>query len=152
MHFRERDRALRQATVGVEDRVVGILPALVGETLLGGTIVFDEAIAVGIARAIDPGEGGLDRRPQLPDGGVVAGALRIETREHHEQRRGVDAAVIETEGHLAQPCHLAFAHLVQDLARLGIRGRIVDLCLISGKPVQHAARDARDPARASATR
>ena len=37
----------------------------------------------------------------------------------------VDAAVIEAERDLAERRHLAAAHLVQDLARLGIRGGIV---------------------------
>src|SRR5262249_33533127 len=41
LHLRQRDRALGQAAVGVEDGVLGILPALVGEALLGGAIVFD---------------------------------------------------------------------------------------------------------------
>jgi hypothetical protein len=63
LHLRERDRALRQMPVGVEDGVLRILPALVGETLLGGAVIFDEAVAVGIAGAVDPAERGLDGGP-----------------------------------------------------------------------------------------
>ena len=43
----------------------------------------------------------------------------------HEQRRRIDAAVIEAERHLAQRRHLAAAHLVQDLAGLGVGRGIV---------------------------
>src|SRR5262249_57078804 len=55
LHLGERDRPLREPAVGMEARVQGILPALVGEALLGGAVVFDEAVAVGIARSVDPG-------------------------------------------------------------------------------------------------
>ena len=143
LHLGQRDRAFRQTAVGMEDGVLGILPALVGEPLLGRAVVFDEAVAVGIAGPVDPGERGLDGGPQIHDGGVVAGALGIETRQHDEQRRGIDAAVIKAERHLAQGCHLAFAHLVQDLSRLRVRGRIVGLGLERGEAPQHALRDAR---------
>src|SRR5258708_39951979 len=34
LHFGERDRAFRQPAVGMEHRVVGILPALIDEALL----------------------------------------------------------------------------------------------------------------------
>ena len=49
LNLGERDRAFGGAAVGMEDRVVGVLPALVGEALLGLAAVFDEAIPVGIA-------------------------------------------------------------------------------------------------------
>src|SRR6478672_8204071 len=63
LHLRQRDRAFRQMSVGVEDRVLRILPALVGEALLSGAVIFDEAVVVGVAGAIDPGERGLDGGP-----------------------------------------------------------------------------------------
>ena len=134
----------------MKDRVVGILPALVGETLLGRAMILDEAVAIGITRAIDPGERGLDRGPKLGDGVVVAGPLGIEAGQHDEERRGIDAAVVEPERDLAQRRHLAAAHLVQDLSRLRVRGGIVGLGLVGGEPPQHALRDARDRTTASA--
>ena len=38
----------------------------------------------------------------------------------HEQRRGVDPAVVAAERHLAQGAHLAAARLVHDLAGLAV--------------------------------
>src|SRR2546421_328139 len=49
LHFGECDIALDQAAIGAEDRVKRILPALIGEPLLGGAPVFDEAVAVCVA-------------------------------------------------------------------------------------------------------
>ena len=43
----QRDVAFRELAVGMEDRVEGILPALVGEPLFGGALVFDEAVLSG---------------------------------------------------------------------------------------------------------
>ncbi len=59
-------------------------------------------------------------RPQLAQRFDVAGALGIEAGQHDEQRRRIDAAVVETERHLAQRRHFAAAHLVQDFSGLGI--------------------------------
>ena len=130
----------------MKDRVEGILPALIGEPLLGGALIFDEAVTVGIARTIDPAQPGLDRRPQLGQRFLVAGALDIEAGEQHEQRRRIDAAVILRERHLAQRGHFAAAHLMQDLSGLRVGERIDALGLIEGQPLEHAARDPRiDP-------
>ena len=87
LYLGQRDFAFRQATVGMEDRIVRILPSLIGKTLLGGAHVLDETVAVGIAWAVDPIERRLDVRPQRGDGFGVAGALGIKAREKHEQRR-----------------------------------------------------------------
>ena len=65
LHFGKRDRTFRQTAVGVKDRVLRILPALVGEALLGRAVILDEAVAVGISRAVDPRQRGFDRRPQF---------------------------------------------------------------------------------------
>ena len=70
----------------------------------------------------------FDRGPEFPDRPVVAGALRIKSGEHHEERRGVDAAVVAPEGNLSQGRHLAAAHFVHDLAGLGVVFRIDRLC------------------------
>ena len=70
----------------MEDRVEGILPALVGEPLFGGAPVLDEAVLVGIAGAIDPLQRRLDRRPQLRQRLVVAGAFDIKAGQQDEQR------------------------------------------------------------------
>src|SRR4029450_7908580 len=74
LHLGERDRTLGQPTVLTKDRVEETLPALIAQALRVGAIVFDEAVAIRIAVAVDPLERGFDRRPQLAQGGGVAGA------------------------------------------------------------------------------
>ena len=125
------------------NRVVRILPALVREAFLAHAVIFDEIVAVGVGRPIDPAERRLDRRPQFLQRGEVAGAVEIKSRERDEQRRCVDAAVVALERDLAQRRHLAAAHLVHDLAGLRVVRRVDDGGLGRGKPAQHAARHAR---------
>ena len=137
---------LGQTAVGVKDRVVRILPALIGQALLGRGPVLDESVPVGIAWPVDPAQRGLDRRPQLGERLFVAGAFDVEAGQQHEQRRRIDAAVILRERHLAQRRHLAAAHFMQDLSRFGVGERIECLGLIECQSLQHAARDPRiDP-------
>ncbi len=146
LNLRQRDIAFGELPVGMKDRVEGILPALVGKPLLGGALIFDEAVLVGIAGAVDPLQRRLDRRPQLGQRCLVAGAFDIKAGQQNEQRGGIDAAVILRERHLAQRGHLAAAHLVQDLAGLGVGERICGLGLEESEPPQHALRNARiDP-------
>jgi hypothetical protein len=97
-------------------RVVRIFPALVRQPSLGCACVLDESVAIEIALLVDPGQRTLDRRPQLADQHVVAGALRVKAGEHDKQRRRVDAPIVEAEGYLPQRRHLAAPHLMQDLA------------------------------------
>jgi hypothetical protein len=78
LNLRQRDVALGELSIGMEDRVEGILPALVGKPLLGGALVFDETVLVGIAGPVDPLQRRFDRRPQLGQRFVVAGAFDIE--------------------------------------------------------------------------
>ena len=124
LHLAERDRALRDRAVGVEDRVVGILPALIDQTLLVGAVILDEAVAIGIARPVDPAQRRFDVGPELAQRLDVAGVLGVEPGQHHEQRRRIHAAVIELERNLAQRRHFAAAHLVQDFSGLGVGERI----------------------------
>ena len=63
LHLGQRDIAFGQRAVGMEDRVEGILPALVAQPLVGRALIFDKAVAVGVAGAIDPAQRGFDRRP-----------------------------------------------------------------------------------------
>ncbi len=140
LHFGERDITRGQTAVGVKDRVVGILPALIGQALLGRAPVLDEAVPVGIAWPVDPAQCCLDRRPQLGERLFVAGAFDVEAGQQHKQRRRIDAAVILRERHLAQRRHLAAAHFMQDLSRFGVGERIERPGLIECQPLQHAAR------------
>jgi len=52
----QRDRPLSDTAVEVSDRVARILPALVEETALRAPLVFGEAVAVEVARIVDPAQ------------------------------------------------------------------------------------------------
>ena len=146
LHFGERDMTLGQTAVGVKDRVVRILPALIGQALLGRGPVLDESVPVGIAWPVDPAQSCLDRRPQFGERLFVAGPFYIKAAQQHKQRRRINAAVILRERHLAQRRHLAAAHFMQDLSGFGVGERIECLGLIECQSLQHAARDPRiDP-------
>ena len=127
----------------MEDGIEGVLPALVAQPARRRLEVFDEAVVVAIAGAVDPRQRAVDRRPQAAQRVEIAGRLRIAAGQHDEQRRRVDAAVIKPERNLAQRGHLAGAHLVQDFTRLGVGLRIVVGRLMGREPLEHAERDAR---------
>ena len=82
-------------------------------------------------------------RPERPQRLGLPGAVQPGAGQRHEQRRRIDAAVVAAERHLAQFRHLAVAHLVQDLAGLGIRRRIEAGGLHRRQVPQHAERDGR---------
>ena len=52
----QRDGALGEAPVGMEDRVVGVLPALLDEAGRKLPGVLDESVAVRVGRSVDPGQ------------------------------------------------------------------------------------------------
>ena len=120
LHFAERDRPLGKRAVGVKDGVVGILPALMDQAVGRLPVIFDEPVAVGIAVLLDPAQGRLDVRPQLLDERAIGRPLVVGAGQEHEERRGVDAAVVFAERHLAKSCHFAAPRFVQDFAGLGI--------------------------------
>src|ERR687896_1602102 len=61
-----RDRTSRQLAVRVEDRVPGVLPALLIEAERRAALVLDEAIAIEIGGAPPPRPRPPRRRPALP--------------------------------------------------------------------------------------
>ncbi len=125
LHFAERDRRLGQRTVLVEDRIVRVLPPLLDQTAVRRARVLHEAVAVAIAVAIDPGQSGLDVRPELLDRREIAGPVVVAARQQHEQGRGVHAAVVGAKRHFAECRHFAASHLVQNLAGLRVACRVV---------------------------
>jgi len=80
------DNTFDYFALGVKDGVVRILPALIGEALIGGAQIFDETVAIRIAQPVDPAERRLDGGPQSRQGFLVVGALGIEAGQQHEQR------------------------------------------------------------------
>ena len=127
---------------------MAVLPALVGQALLGLAGIFHEAVAVAVAVGVDPFQRELELRPDRPDRAEIARDLVILRCQHHEERRAVDGAVIVPEGHLAEHRHLAATGLVQHLSGLRVGGRIDGLGLRRGEEPQHALAEVRvDPER-----
>src|SRR5262249_11656877 len=75
LHFGERDRSFREPAVGMEYVIEGILPALVREPFIRGAVILNEAVAVLIGGAVDPGQRGFEVGPDRADGLVIAGSL-----------------------------------------------------------------------------
>ena len=137
------DGALGQSSVRVTDRVAGVLPALVEQAPLRAPAVFHEAVAIEVARLVDPPERRQRDAARAARAGVVAGPGVGLAEEDEPQRRRVDAAVVGVVGRLAAARHLAAAHLVEDLARLGVVPWIVRRGLQAGQHGQRLDRDRR---------
>jgi hypothetical protein len=121
LHFHGRDRCLCERAVLEALGVAGVLPRLVREAQVDHAAVLDEAVAVSIPVAIDPFErqqGGLAQA--LGERRIVRPAPRLREQDEVERRR-VDRAVVAREPRLGAA---ALAHLVDDLAGLGIDGRV----------------------------
>ncbi len=84
------------------------------------SLILDEPVPVSIAEVVDPGEGGLDVRPDRRGELSVGGSLIVSSGQEHEKRGRVHAPVIAAEWHLSECRHLAVAGLMQHLSRLGV--------------------------------
>src|SRR5437867_1408736 len=63
LHFAQSDWSFGGRPVGVENRIVRVLPTLMDETEFRHASIFHEAVAIGVAIMIDPCERALDVRP-----------------------------------------------------------------------------------------
>src|SRR5215472_18566490 len=63
LNLAESDRAFGRGAIGVEYGIIRIFPALMEQASRRLAMVFHEAIAVAIAKSIDPGERRVDMRP-----------------------------------------------------------------------------------------
>src|SRR5262249_58560386 len=90
----------RYAAIGVEHGILRVLPALVAQAFLRSLVVFDEPVLIGIAGAVDPGERPLDTGPQLFERLDIAACLGVLTGQQNEQRRCIDAAIVQAERNL----------------------------------------------------
>ncbi len=104
-------------------------------------MVFDEAVAVAVAIGVDPGQGRLCIRPQLPHGVEVGGARKIFAEQQHEKGSRIHAAVVAPEWHLPQIGHFSVAHLVQNFSRLRVALRFDGGGLRRCEKSQHALRN-----------
>src|SRR6516162_721907 len=63
LHLGKRDMTLGKPTIGMKDRIVGILPALVGEPLLRCAQIFHKTVAIRIARTVNPAQSRFNGGP-----------------------------------------------------------------------------------------
>src|SRR4051794_512445 len=101
-----------------------VFPTLVGETALHLAAVLDKPISIAVAELVDPPQRRFDVWPDRLHRVNVAGTLKIQTGEQHEERRCIYRPVISSEGNLAEVRHFAVTSFVQDLAGLRVRLRI----------------------------
>ena len=114
---------------------------MVAQARRRAALVLDEPVAVAIAPLVDPVERGVERRAQLRHRVEVERPAVVAARDHQEQRRRVDGAVVGRVRDLPGAGELAGAQLVQDLARLGVAPALVGVGL---QPREHEQRAARD--------
>src|ERR1043166_3371077 len=101
LHFAERDGPLCQLAIRVEDRVGGVLPALIDQPRRRLPVIFNKPIPIGIAVTVDPAQRRRYVRPYPSNCLEIAGAREILPGEHYEQRRRIDTAVVPAERYLA---------------------------------------------------
>src|ERR1700741_888770 len=107
-----------ESAVAVKDRVLRVFPSLLEQAGLGLSGVLDEAISVDVAEAVDPVERGLNIWPDAFEKLDVCCALIVGGSEKDEERSGINAAVVESEGDLAKLGHLSFSGVLPDLTGL----------------------------------
>src|SRR6266576_1133868 len=141
LHFAQSDWSFGRRTVGVENRIMRVLPTLMDETEFRLASVFHETVAIDVAIMIDPCKRALDVRPNRLNERAITRARVVRACEHDEKWGCVDAAVVTLEWNLAQGGHLTRARLVKDLARLSVLFRVLCVRLRGSKVGQNAARE-----------
>ena len=148
LHLAQRDRRLGQRAVGMEHRVVRVLPALLHEA-----VACCAARTRRSRRRRGRRSGRSSRAPRSTFGQMPRTNSRspvrcaVGARQHHEQRRRVDGAVVAAERHLARarPSRTCAPRAgscparrrAAASSRVGLRG---------GEEGEHAARERRvDP-------
>ncbi len=134
------DRRLGRLPVGMADRVARVLPALVEQAEPRSAQVLDEAVAVEVARVVDPVERRQRVRPQPLEQRVVAGPGMGLAEQDQPERGRIDRPVVGVVRRLARVGHLAGPQLVEDLAGLGVVPRVVRRRLEPGQDAQRVAR------------
>jgi len=118
LHFAKRDRPFGQRAIGVENRIIRILPALIDKARRVLPRIFDKAVSIRVAERVDPLQSRVDIRPDRGDRFDIPGPVEIHASQHDIERRGIDGAVIEPERHFAQTRHFPVPGFMQDLAWL----------------------------------
>ena len=124
----------------MENRVIGILPALLHQSTIAMSGVLDKTISVAIAIFVDPIKRCTNVRPYILDKGVISRPVVISAGQHNEQRCCIHCPVIPRERNFIQVRHFSMAHLVQDFPRFGFIRRINSYCLCTRQKLQDALR------------
>src|SRR4029077_7459633 len=133
LHLYWCDRRVRTRAVAEDHRVPRVLPVLVVEPVRRAPPVLDESVPVAVAGPVDPGECASRSALELADDRVVAAPAPQLRQQDEEERCRIDGALVAVgpdERRLAAP------DLVDDLSRLGVPLRIVDVGLCLGEGAQ----------------
>src|SRR5579863_2309547 len=93
----EGDRRLGKGSVGMEHRIMGVLPTLVGESLLRSLGIFDIAVLVQVPKISDPLQGRQGVGKELSRQRKVGGPFDIPGEEDQKEGGRIDAAKIRDE-------------------------------------------------------
>src|SRR5690348_5916789 len=93
LHFAKSDGAPGQLAVGMKYGILRVLPPLLEQPAFSMASVFNKAVMIGIAGAIDPVQGSFDIRPNTAQEVQIVGSLVILSREEHKQRGRIDTSV-----------------------------------------------------------
>src|SRR5947199_10583120 len=105
-------------------RIARCLPALVREALLDFTGILYISIAICVPVLFNPIKGRFDLRAQFIKQPRLTAPSGVFSHEHQPQRGGISRPVIRRMRYLAEVRRLAYAQLVQNLARLFLSPRV----------------------------
>src|SRR5579872_3818353 len=131
LHLNEGNGRHTERAIRVDDAVVGVLPALIGQSLFRLRAVVYEAADAVPRIAVRPAEGALNAALEPPEGVEVAGPADVGAEQHEEPEGRVYRAIVGILRDLMQVRHLANTELVQNLARLLVLETIIFRSLIA---------------------
>src|SRR6185436_20744301 len=94
-------------------------------------------ISIQISVFPNPRERQLDVRPEAPNKLKVSGPFIIGSCQDDEQRRDVDASIVQSKWNFFEGHHFPLPRFVKNLAGLRISLWIIDAELMSGQITEH---------------
>src|ERR1700730_8786010 len=110
LHFGEGDRRNGQFTIGMRNRIVGILPTLICQPARRLAYVFDVAVAVRIAPSLYPFKRAFHVWPEFFGKSEISGSRDIAPQQPEKKGGRVDAAVVTAEWNFSGSRHFAAPH------------------------------------------
>ena len=127
----------------MKDGIVGILPALLENTVAAFAGIFDKTVTVYIAIFVDPFKGLKNIGPDLFYKFKISGSPEIGFGKNNKKRGRICAAVVVFVRNFSECGHFTCSAFVQNLPRLGIVGNTGCLGLPVGEKTKNAASQAR---------